>query len=391
MAKRTIILGTGGLALKLAAKLSTRRHYRLIGVIGEGQYAAGGGFPCPYLGRISDLRAIITECRVEKVILALEEESERLPADLLIETQASRRLAIETGTEILEKLTGKLAIESLPKSSILFSNRFRPERWSSALCRTISLVIAAMGFIISLPLMAAIALAVRVDSSGPALFIQERIGRGGKRFKLLKFRSMFHDSGRRSEWALDNDKDITRAGRLIRKFRLDELPQFINVIRGDMNIVGPRPHPVSNRELFTLVARNTPDCGEQIPYYSFRHSIRPGITGWAQVRYKYANDLEEEIEKLQYDLYYIRHYSPFLDIRILFATIKIVLFGHERQETPSLPVRAAFLATDKEVSVVSSPLVPLISHRVNDGIITIYNHSGDKISRLRGTRAGQSR
>jgi lipopolysaccharide/colanic/teichoic acid biosynthesis glycosyltransferase len=134
-------------------------------------------------------------------------------------------------------------------------------------------------------------------------------------------------TGSTSEWAKDNGERITRVGRWLRKFRLDELPQFVNILRGDMNLVGPRPHPASNFELLVLVSRNAPACGEAIPYYTVRSMVRPGITGWAQVRYRYANDLEEEIEKLRYDLYYIKHLSVWLDLRILFDTVKIVLLG----------------------------------------------------------------
>jgi len=135
--------------------------------------------------------------------------------------------------------------------------------------------------------------------------------------------------GATSEWVKDNDGRLTRVGRRLRQFRLDELPQLLNVFRGDMNLVGPRPHPVSNVPLFEMVMRNTPDCGETIPYYALRSMVRPGLSGWAQVRYQYANDLEEEIEKMRYDLYYIKHMSAWLDLRILFATVKIVLRGRE--------------------------------------------------------------
>jgi len=133
--------------------------------------------------------------------------------------------------------------------------------------------------------------------------------------------------GKTSEWVRDNGERITRVGRWLRKFRLDELPQFVNILRGDMNLVGPRPHPASNFELLVLVSRNAPEHGEAIPYYSLRSLVRPGVTGWAQVRYRYANDLEEEIEKMRYDLYYIKHQSLWLDLRILFDTAKIVLAG----------------------------------------------------------------
>jgi len=142
-----------------------------------------------------------------------------------------------------------------------------------------------------------------------------------KRFRLIKFRTMRVETKSRSEWAHDNCDRITRVGKWLRKFRLDEIPQFMNVIRGDMNLVGPRPHPVSNLELF----------GEGIPYYSLRSAVRPGITGWAQIRLGYANNLEEETEKMRYDLYYIKHLSFWLDLRILFDTVKTVLSGRGAQ------------------------------------------------------------
>jgi lipopolysaccharide/colanic/teichoic acid biosynthesis glycosyltransferase len=148
-------------------------------------------------------------------------------------------------------------------------------------------------------------------------FVHQRVGLGGRPFRLLKFRSMRPMSSRTSEWVRDNGDRITRVGKWLRKTRLDELPQFWNIIRGDMNLVGPRPHPVTNYEMFA----------EHIPYYSLRALVRPGITGWAQIRYGYANDLEEETEKMRYDLFYIKHLSLLLDLRILFDTVKIVLFG----------------------------------------------------------------
>ena len=133
---------------------------------------------------------------------------------------------------------------------------------------------------------------------------------------------------------------MTRVGRRLRQFRLDELPQLFNIIQGDMNLIGPRPHPVSNVPLFEMVMRNTPDCGETIPYYALRSMVRPGLTGWAQVRYQYANDLEEEIEKMRYDLYYVKHMSAWLDLSILFGTLKIVLGGRESaQPAPAAPRR----------------------------------------------------
>jgi lipopolysaccharide/colanic/teichoic acid biosynthesis glycosyltransferase len=183
-----------------------------------------------------------------------------------------------------------------------------------------------LGLVVLAPLLAVIALAIKLDSRGPLLFVHQRVGWRGRRFKLLKFRTMRPASGNTTEWARDNGDRITRVGKWLRRFRLDELPQFINIIRGDMNLVGPRPHPVSNFELFL----------DRIPYYSLRAAIRPGVTGWAQVRYGYANNLEEETEKMRYDLYYIKHMSLRLDLRILAETARIVLLGRG-SEAADLP------------------------------------------------------
>jgi lipopolysaccharide/colanic/teichoic acid biosynthesis glycosyltransferase len=197
-----------------------------------------------------------------------------------------------------------------------------------AVGRAVSVALAAVGMACLWPVFGLIAAAIRLESPGPVFFVQERVGLRGRRFPLVKFRTMRGAGSARSEWARDNRDRITRVGGWLRRFRLDELPQFLNVLRGDMDLVGPRPHPVTNFSLFVTVLRNSPDCGEQIPYYSLRALVRPGITGWAQVRYRYANNLEEEIEKMRYDLYYVKHRSLWLDVRILADTARAVLAGH---------------------------------------------------------------
>jgi len=190
------------------------------------------------------------------------------------------------------------------------------------------LLVSVIGLIVFAPLIALVSLAIKIDSPGPVFFIQDRVGMAARRFRLIKFRTMHLVDGPTSEWAGDNTMRITRVGKWLRKYRLDELPQFFNVMRGDMNLVGPRPHPVSNFELFN----------EHIPYYWLRTKVRPGITGWAQVRYRYANNLDEETEKMRYDLYYIKHLSVAFDVRILFDTVKTVLFGSESVEVDGGPV-----------------------------------------------------
>ncbi len=351
MTERVILLGTGSLAHKLAAELAG--SCVLLGVINEAPEAVPAGFGCPCLGSLEDLQRIIEEQAPDRVVVAMQEQYGHLPAEKLVESQAGRALVVESGVDAYERLTGMLAIELLTMSAVVYSSEFRPARLALWLARAYSVLAAGVGFVLCLPLMLLVALAIRIESPGPVLFVQERVGLGGRRFKLLKFRSMREAAGAHSEWEGDNADRITRVGRLLRKFRLDELPQFVNVLRGDMNIVGPRPHPVSNRELFILVSRNTPKCGEPIPYYTLRSSIRPGITGWAQVRYKYANGLDEEMEKLRYDLYYIKHYSLLMDLRILFETVKVVLLGHRQ------PPRAAIQPTPGPAEPVGGePVLP---------------------------------
>ena len=186
-----------------------------------------------------------------------------------------------------------------------------------------SLIASLPGLVILALLLGPIALAIKLDSRGPVFFIHPRVGLYGKRFNVIKFRTMHPVTEERSEWVAGNGDRITRVGKWLRIFRLDEFPQFINILRGDMNLVGPRPHPVSNYELFL----------KNIPYYSLRSMVRPGITGWAQIRHGYANNLEEETEKMRYDLYYIKHMSLWFDLRILFETIKIVLLGRGAKVT----------------------------------------------------------
>ena len=236
---------------------------------------------------------------------------------------------VEDAVETYESLTGKLALELMPPSRVIFSHEYATARFQPAFARALSLLVAVTGLIVLAPVMAVIALAIKLDSRGPVFFVQQRAGLYRLPFNLIKFRTMHPVEGVHSEWERDNSNRITRCGRWLRRFRLDELPQLINMLRGDMNLVGPRPHPMTNVELLVLTARNLSEVsGDAIPYYSLRCSVRPGITGWAQVRYRYANSLEQEVEKIRYDFYYLRHRSVWLDIRILLETVRIVVSGH---------------------------------------------------------------
>jgi exopolysaccharide biosynthesis polyprenyl glycosylphosphotransferase len=338
-AERVLVIGTGPLAQRAleAAEHQGRGRYVIVGVVDDETDAEDAVVsPDERLGPASHLDRIIETTRPDRIVMALAERRRRLPIPPLLEARL-RGIMIEDGAAFYERLTGKIAIEALTPSSLIFSQAFRTPLPSLWLGRALSLGVALIGGVALSPVIGAIAILIRLDSPGPVLFVQERVGRGGRRFLLLKFRTMHVTDAAHSEWARDNADRITRVGLWLRRFRLDELPQFVNVIRGDMDLVGPRPHPFSNFSLFVTVLRNSPECGEQIPYYSIRSLARPGITGWAQVRYRYANNLEEEIEKMRYDLYYVKHRSFWLDLRILADTVKTVLGGRESLDAEPEP------------------------------------------------------
>jgi lipopolysaccharide/colanic/teichoic acid biosynthesis glycosyltransferase len=206
--------------------------------------------------------------------------------------------------------------------------------------------------IVLAPFFGLIALAIKLDSRGPILFFQDRAGKNGQAFRLWKFRTMHPAEIHRSEWVQDNFDRITRLGRLLRRFRIDELPQLVNILRGEMNLVGPRPHPMINQEVFM----------ERIAYYGLRSTVRPGVTGWAQIQYGYANNIDEETEKMRYDLYYIKNRSLRLDARILLETVGIILLGHGasqvRTPVPDRPV-ATTMPADPPLPRVPVNLDPL--------------------------------
>jgi len=314
-ASRVVIIGSGPLANRLVVEMrERRRRYRVAAVVDDPELFNGpGGL---LAGPLTRLGAIIEELRPDRVVIALADRRGRLPMTDLMMARVGG-IAIEDGVDFLEHLTRKVAIESLTPGALIASGHFRKTHWDLALGRAVSLVASLAALMILAPFFALIALAIKLDSAGAVLFIHDRAGLGGRRIRLLKFRTMRPSTETTSEWEKDNGHRITGVGRWLRRYRLDELPQLVNVLRGDMNLVGPRPHPISNVELFS----------KRIPFYAVRSVVRPGLTGWAQVRQGYANDLEEEIEKMRYDLYYIKHMSVWLDTRILFQTFYAVLAG----------------------------------------------------------------
>jgi len=317
--ERVLILGESPLGRQVihAIERLAYRRYTIVGVVDN----AGN------LGRV------IEAARPDRIVVALAERQGDLPLGRLVESLA-RGIVVEDVAEIYERLTGTLALEALSPSRVIFSHDFRTSRLQHAIARALGLLVSVIGLIVLTPVLGVIVLLIKLESRGPVFFIQERVGRSGRAFKLIKFRTMHPVNTPKSEWERDNYDRITRLGRWLRRFRLDEVPQLVNVLRGDMNLVGPRPHPVTNLQLLTLAARNLNEqTGDALPYYALRCAVRPGITGWAQIRYGYANDLDEETEKMRYDLYYIKHMSLWFDLRILFDTARIVVFGSSRSAT----------------------------------------------------------
>jgi lipopolysaccharide/colanic/teichoic acid biosynthesis glycosyltransferase len=313
--ERLLILGTGPLAAAVRREVDSGRagRFEVVAVLADDREAD------------VDLARLVADRAIDRIVVGVRERRGRLLHGLVACRLAG--VAVERAEEFYERSTGKVPTDSLTSGSVMFWGRPQPSRLNDAASRTLSLSLAAAGILLGAGLAAAIALAIKLDSRGPVLFVQERVGRFGRPFKLLKFRTMHADGGGPSEWERDNGHRITRVGRWLRRFRLDELPQFVNVLRGEMDLVGPRPHPATNLLMLATVARNLAECGHPIPSYSMRTLVRPGLTGWAQVRYGYANDLAEEMEKLTYDLYYVKHRCFALDVRIVVETLWTVLRG----------------------------------------------------------------
>ena len=318
-ADRVLILGTGPLATRVLSAIEARPNFRyaVVGMVDEGGGSDVSDGPYPILGPLERLDKIIEDVKPDRLIVALTERRGRMPVTQLLECGA-KGILVEDGLRTYEYFTDKLPIEAMTPSFLIFSGAFRKSRLQLAGRRLGSLVAAAVGLIVTAPLMALIAVAIKLDSRGPVLFVDERAGFRGRPFRLLKFRTMHPGESRStSVWDRDDTIRITRVGRWVRKLRLDELPQFWNILKGDMDLVGPRPEILANVQAMT----------EQIPYYSLRHSVRPGLTGWAQTNFGYSVSLEQVTEKMRYDLFYIKHMSFWLDLRILVDTVKIVLFG----------------------------------------------------------------
>lgn len=258
------------------------------------------------------------ERKVSKIIVALDEKRGRFPAEALLRCRMAG-IPIFDGVTFYEALSGKILVEGTLPSWLIYSDGFRRHWWTRVVKRTLDITFAAVGFVLSAPLMALVALAVKADSPGPVFYIQTRVGQNDKPFGIVKFRTMVQNAEQLSGpvWAGEKDPRITRVGRVLRKLRLDEVPQFWNVLRGDMSFVGPRPE----RPEFVH------NLNKRLPYYGVRHTVKPGITGWAQVNYPYGASEEDALRKLEYDLFYVKNFSILMDLYIVLKTVQIVLFG----------------------------------------------------------------
>ncbi len=313
--ERVYVLGAGERAERLVSGLRARPELgiEVVGWTGnvEGELSRDSV--------TSHLTGFVRGKGVHRVIVAMLDRRGTLPVEELLELRLSG-VKVEEATSWLERISGRIEVEQLYPSWLLFAEGFRFSRVFRLVRRLVNFLFALAGSVASLPLLPFIALAIKLDSPGPVLYRQKRVGLRGQIFHCYKFRTMRQDAeaDTGATWALDNDPRITRVGKFLRASRLDEIPQLWCVLKGDMHFVGPRPE---RPEFVQWLSK-------EIPYYSVRNVVRPGITGWAQVQYKYGNTLEDAREKLQYDLFYIKNASLGLDLLIMFQTIKIVVLGH---------------------------------------------------------------
>jgi len=318
--QRLLVAGTGQSGIRLVQELvlHPELNFKVLGFLDEHGENLGKRLVNPgIIGGVADLEQFVQRERVDRVVLSFAERRGQMPVHNLLRVKFSGT-TVEDAHSLYEKLTGRIMLERLAPSWLILSEGFRQSSLQLFVKRVSDVMISSVLLMVTLPLSLLTALAIYLESGRPMLFRQERVGFQGKHFVMLKFRSMRQDAEKNGPaWASHNDVRITRVGRVIRRYRIDEIPQCINVLLGDMSIVGPRPE----RQEFVSMLE------EEIPYYIQRHAVRPGITGWAQIKYKYGSSSDDARSKLEYELFYIKHMSVFLDALIVFRTIQVVLFG----------------------------------------------------------------
>lgn len=319
--ERVLIIGSGDLAKKIGSDIYHRRGYglKLVGFIDDDPAKWGKSIVNPgVVGGYGDILRVTKAEGIDRIITALPDRRAKLPMTALLDCKL-KGIGIEEGETFHERMTGRVPLDQLKPSWMVFSDGFKSLRSKKILKRVFDITFSALLLVLFFPVMLITTLVIKLDSKGPIIFKQPRVGENGKEFEIYKFRSMRQDAEAATGpvWAGSEDDRITRVGSIIRKLRIDEFPQLINVIKGDMSFVGPRPE----RAYFV------DNLKAEIPYYEIRTVVKPGITGWAQVKYPYGATTEDALEKLQYDIYYIKNMSPLLDSMIVFWTIRTVLTG----------------------------------------------------------------
>jgi sugar transferase (PEP-CTERM system associated) len=321
--KRIILLGSGDLAKNIAKEIIGNRDcgYQVAAMVNGNETGGACMIDGPanicrngYEGLCKNAKAL----DIDKIVVAIEERRSGFPIRQLLNCRVDGIEVIE-GTSFYEMLTGKLIVEKINPSWLIFSEGFRKSWLRKILKRTGDLILSVIMLALLAPVLLTVAILIKLDSKGPVFFSQERVGENRKPYMVHKFRSMVQDAEKTSGpvWAQADDCRVTRVGHFIRKWRIDELPQLFNVIKGEMSFVGPRPE----REFFVR------ELEEAIPYYGERFSVKPGVTGWAQVSYPYGASVEDAKEKLNYDLFYIKNMSILMDLMVVMRTVKTVLFG----------------------------------------------------------------
>jgi sugar transferase (PEP-CTERM system associated) len=318
LARKVLVLGTGLVAQKIGGIITATNHHHVLRGYYNCDNEACAVPPQAIVGSDAGLIEAVRRENAQKIVVSLSERRGALPVRDVLSCKLSGIEVVDAPT-FYEELTGKLLLENLRPSWLIFSDGFRMTSALRLYKRLFDIMAAAFGLLVALPLLPVLAFVIVLDSRGPIFFRQTRVGMREKPFELLKFRTMRKDAenGTGAVWAQKDDQRVTSIGRVLRKVRLDELPQLWNVLKGDMSLIGPRPE----RPEFVGKLK------EIIPYYSERHFVKPGITGWAQVKYPYGASVEDAIEKLKFDLFYIKNISPLLDLLIVLETIKVVLFG----------------------------------------------------------------
>ncbi len=318
--ERVLMLGTGETGMWLAREIMGRPElqYKVVGFLDENCGKTSGVRVNPgIIGSVSQLEEIVESEQIDRLVISLAERRGVMPIRELTALRV-QGLPVEDAHSLYERLTGRIMLEHLRPSWLILSEGFRKSRLLLAFKRLVDMAISTLLLVLTFPLMIGTVIAILLETGRPMFYCQERVGLGGRPFRLWKFRSMRITSGSSTpKWTSDKDPRVTRVGNFIRKYRLDELPQLWNVLRGEMSLIGPRPEIPYYCELLE----------REIPYFNQRHSVRPGITGWAQVKFQYGASLEDAKTKFEYDLFYIKHLSLLLDMTIILETVKVVVLG----------------------------------------------------------------